>query len=295
MNPEIISAITKIYPRISDTHKGDYGRVFILAGSRGMTGCAYLCSLSALRAGAGLVYLGVPYDLVPVMEVKLTEVIMVSLPQTRDVTLSLKVFSNIKGFVDKIDYLVIGPGLSQNRATRKLIQKIVLEIDKPVLLDADGINAFSNCVNFFKKRRTNSLILTPHPGEFSRLLKLPVSEIKEKREKLAKDFACKFNLTLILKGYNTIVASPDGKCYINTTGNPGMATAGSGDVLAGVIAGLRAQGLDDYLAAVLGVYIHGLAGDIAAQHKTQISMLAGDILESLPLAFKQVISSGISH
>ncbi len=291
MTPEVITAIKKIYPRQLHTHKGDYGKVFILAGSQGMTGAAYLCGYSTLRAGAGLVYLGIPYSLNSIMEVKLTEVITIPLPETKELTLSIRAFNKIKQISENMDYMVIGPGISQNYSTRKLVHKIVAEINKPILLDADGINAFQNCVESLKKRRTNSLIVTPHPGEFARLLKLSVSEIKEKREKLAKDFAYKFNLTLILKGYNTIVASPDGRCYVNTTGNPGMATAGSGDILTGVIAGLCAQGLDDHLAAVLGVYIHGLAGDIAAEHKTQISMVAGDILESLPHAFKQVISS----
>ncbi len=291
MTSEIITAIKRIYPRQLHTHKGNYGRVFILAGSQGMSGSAYLCGYSALRAGAGLVYLGIPYSLNSIMEVKLTEVITIPLLQTREITLSIRAFNKIKQISENMDYMVIGPGISQNYSTRKLVHKIVAEINKPILLDADGINAFQDCVDFLKNRKANSIILTPHLGEFARLLKLSVSEIKKEREKLAKDFACKFNLTLILKGHNTIVVSPDGRCYVNTTGNPGMATAGSGDVLTGVIAALRTQGLDDYLASVLGVYIHGLAGDIAAEHKTQISMVAGDILESLPHAFQQVISS----
>jgi NAD(P)H-hydrate epimerase len=291
MNPEIISALKKIFPRKSDTYKGDYGKILVLAGSRGMTGAAYLCSLSALRAGAGLVYLGVAQDLVPVMEIKLTEVIIIPLPQTKDVTLSIEAFAKIKEIVNRVEYLVIGPGLSRNSSTTRLIRKIIKEIDRPVLLDADGVNALSEGVELLKNRKNDSFILTPHPGEFSRLLKLPISEIREQKEELAKKFVSKFKLTLVLKGHHTIVASPDGRFYINTSGNPGMATAGSGDVLAGVIAGLRVQGLDDFQAAMLGVYIHGLAGDISARDKTEISLTSGDILNSISLAFRQLVSN----
>jgi len=291
MKPEIVEIFRKIYPREFDTHKGNYGKILVLAGSSGMTGAACLSSLAVLKSGAGLVYLGIPKSLSSVVESKLTEVITVPLPETKQETVAAEAFKKIKDVSDRCDFLLIGPGLSMNSSTQKLVRKLVLSVKQPILLDADGLNAFENNVELLKKRNTESLILTPHLGELSRLLNISVQKIKDNRENFAKDFTREFSLTLVLKGYQTIVVSGGGGIYINDTGNPGMATAGSGDVLSGVIAGLRVQGLNDFEAASLGVYIHGRAGDIAANTKSEISLIAGEILESLPVVFKEVIQN----
>lgn len=291
MKEEILSYFKKIYPRINDTHKGDYGRVFVLAGSLGMTGAAHLCSISALRAGAGLVYLGIPESLNEIMEVKLTEVITVPLPETKEGTVSVKAENKILEFLKTINLVVIGPGLSRHKSTKNLIRKLLLKIDKPTLLDADGINAFESNIGYFKKLKSKSVIVTPHIAEFSRLFKISIPKIKADKETCAKKIALDFNLTCVLKGYRTVVASKDGRTYINDTGNPGMATAGSGDVLTGLIAGLRVQGLDDFESCCLGVYIHGRAGDICAQKLSELSLVATDILDCIPFGFKELIES----
>ncbi|MDP8234306.1 MAG: NAD(P)H-hydrate dehydratase, partial [Candidatus Saelkia tenebricola] len=266
------------------------GKVFVLAGSLGMSGAAYLSSLAALRSGAGLVYLGIPKSLNSEAEGKITEVITVPLPETKQKTLSVKAFKKIKSILKDCDLLLIGPGLSRNISTQELVVKLVLTMKKPILLDADGINAFKSRVKLFKKRKAQSLILTPHLGEFSRLLRMPVQKIKDNRKELVSKFAEEYKLTLVLKGHNTIVASGDGKSFFNNSGNPGMATAGSGDVLSGIIVGLLGQGLTDFEAASLGVYIHGKAGDIAAWDKTELALIATDILENIPIVFKELIS-----
>jgi len=289
MNPDFAEIFRKIYPRKSDTHKGDYGKILVLAGSSGMIGAACLASLAALKSGAGLVYLGIPGSLGGVVESKLTEVITVPLPETKQGTVSIRALKELKSISDGCDCILIGPGLSRNNSTQELIRKFVLSVEKRVLLDADGLNAFENNAGLLKKRSKESLILTPHLGEFSRLLNIPARKIKDGRENFAEDFAKEFNLTLVLKGYQTIVISGGGGIYINGTGNPGMATAGSGDVLSGVIAGLMAQGLSDFEAASFGVYIHGRAGDIAAENRSEISLVAGDIVDFLHVVFKEVI------
>lgn len=270
--------------RKSDTHKGDYGHVFIIGGSCGLTGAVCLAAQACLRTGAGLVTVGIPSELNFIFETKLTEVMSFPLSSQRGV-LTSRGISRIKEFVSKkADLVIFGPGLSQNKTTENLTRRVLLEVNKPLILDADGINAISKDPEILKKRKP-VLIITPHLGEFSRLVKQPVEIIKKQRKKLAKEFAFRYNLILVLKGQRTIVT--DGKLLVeNTTGNPGMATAGSGDVLTGIIAGLLSQGLNPFLSARLGVYLHGLAGDLAARKKTQLSLIASDIIEYLPEAIK---------
>jgi hydroxyethylthiazole kinase-like uncharacterized protein yjeF len=270
--------------RPPDAHKGSCGTVLVLAGSVGMTGAAGLASLSALRAGAGLVYLGIPESLNDIMEAKLTEVITKPLPETRTRTLSLHALDRIKALMAKADSIVIGPGLSTHPETVALVSAVIKNIKVPAVLDADALTALSN--NAELPAAPARFVLTPHYGEMSRLTGKPVSEIKGDPIREATQISAKHKQTVVLKGAPTVVAEPGGRIWINTTGNSGMATAGSGDVLAGLIAGLLAQGLSPEKAAVLGVYLHGLAGDLAADQKTRHCMLAGDILDNIPQAFK---------
>jgi len=253
--------------------------VFVLAGSLGLTGAAYLTSQAALLSGSGLVTLGIPKSLNVIVAKKLIEVMTRPLPETKAKSLSKKSYVEINKFCQKIDVLALGPGLSQNKETQQLIRKVIASIDLPMVIDADGINALVGHLNMLGSQE---LILTPHPGEMARLIGKTVSFVRKNRKTLAKSFAKKYNVTLILKGHHTIVASPQGKTYLNRTGNAGMASGGVGDVLTGIVASFIGQGLTMFDSAKLGVHIHGLAGDIAARKKGKISLIASDLLHELP-------------
>ena len=274
--------------RPRNSRKGDFGHVFILAGSRGLTGAAALCSNAAMRSGAGLVTLGIPVSLNPIMSRKLTEVMTASLPETDKVTVSLKAEKEILKKAGSSDAVVLGPGLSQYPETQKLINGLILKINKPMLLDADALNAISKNPDALKKIKTG-YVVTPHEGEMARLINKSRGYVKNNRLIVAKNFSRDYNAVVVLKGARTIVTAPNRDYYINNTGNPGMATAGSGDVLSGIIAGFLGQGLKVFDASVLGVYVHGLAGDLAAKDKGEIGLIAGDILENIPYAIKILI------
>lgn len=282
-----------------DAHKQDFGHVLVIGGSRGLTGAACLASFSSLRIGAGLVTAAVPQDLNSIFESKLTEVMTLALPSQKGI-LSSGSFNKIKDFIlkRKVNVLALGPGLFNTLPTQQLVTKIIKQIDLPIVLDADGINAISSKPKVLKKTKP-AIVLTPHLGEFSRLIKIPVDSIRKSRKVLAKDFALRYNLTLVLKGYRTIVT--EGRRFFeNHTGNPGMATAGSGDVLTGIIAGLIAQtkgcnfsSLEKkrdllFEVAKLGVYLHGKAADFAVKEKIQACLIASDIIEYLPKAIRSL-------
>ncbi|MDD4182603.1 MAG: NAD(P)H-hydrate dehydratase [Candidatus Omnitrophica bacterium] len=276
----------QLLKRKTNTHKGDYGYVFVLGGSPGLTGAVALCANAALRIGAGLVRAGVPESLSNVLAVKVTEATVLALKEDRGY-LSLQAFGEILKLLERIDVIALGGGAYQTPSVRSLLLKVIKEINKPMVIDADGLNALSTDLNVLKERKQKNIVLTPHMVEFSRLTKLTIEEIKDKRKELVKEFAFKYNLTLVLKGNRTLVS--DGKTlFENNTGNPGMATAGCGDVLTGIIAGLMAQGLDALSAARFGVYIHGLSGDLAAKEKTETCLIASDIIEYLPAAIKKI-------
>jgi len=277
----------RLAKRKPNSHKGDYGHVFILAGSLGLTGAAYLTSTASLLSGSGLVTLGIPKSLNLAMEVKLTEVMTKPLDETKELSLSLKAFGQIKKFLSRVDVLAIGPGLSQHPQTQALVRKVLQSTKKPIVLDADGINALAGNLSILKKIK-GQLVITPHPGELSRLLGLEVAEIQKNRIKLAKAFAKKYNVVTVLKGHRTIVASANGTTYINKTGNPGMASGGCGDVLTGIIASLLGQGMSAPEAAKFGVYIHGLMADVVAKEKGESSLIATDLLKVLPQVLKKL-------
>ncbi|MFC1548470.1 NAD(P)H-hydrate dehydratase [Candidatus Omnitrophota bacterium] len=276
--------IEKIPSRCEDSHKGDYGKVFVLAGSRGMTGAAYLCSQGALYSGSGLVTNGIPQSLNSIMEVKLTEAMTLSLPETDNQCLSLKAKGKILEFSKNCDAVVLGPGLGAEGSTRMLVNELLEKIEQPVVLDADGINALEGNLDVLRAREFRA-VLTPHPGEMARLLNKNVDEIQSNRIDMARSVAEVTGFVVCLKGHKTVVASPEGKIYVNETGNSGMASGGSGDILTGMIASFIGQGVEDYSSAVCAVYLHGLAGDVAAEEIGQFSMTATDILDFLPEAF----------
>ena len=274
--------------RKTNAHKNDFGHIFILAGSRNMVGAAALTALSAMRSGAGLVTLGIPKSLNRVVQKKIACVIMTfPLAQTKELTLSMAAYKEIKERLSSFDILALGPGLSTNASTKLLIQKLIKTVNKPLVIDADALNALAEDLKILKQNKTVK-ILTPHPGEMSRLTGFKKNYIDENRSSVAKKFARQYHCILLLKGHKTVVASPAGEVYMNTTGNPGMATAGSGDVLTGMIAAFLGQGLSGFQAAKYAAYLHGKAGDLAAKEKTAVSMIATDIIEKIPKALRSL-------
>lgn len=269
-------------------HKGTFGKILILAGSPGFTGAAELSSISALRSGAGLVYLGIPESLNYILEEKVTEVVTIPLPETNSQTLASSAVGVLDKYIENIDVFALGPGIGIHKETRELIIKIIESSEKPIIIDADGLN---NLKRSDLKKKHPTLILTPHPGELSRLTGKNVGYINMNRIDIAIELAKEWNVILVLKGAPTVVASPEGRCFVNTTGSSALATAGSGDVLTGIIAGFCAQGVDIFLSSVLGVFIHGLSGDLAAERKTEYSVIAGDVMDKIPDAIKMIQST----
>ena len=265
-------------------HKGCFGKIFILAGSPGMTGAATLASKACLRVGGGLAILGIPRSLNQILEEKLTEVMTWPLPQTETGTLGLEAEDEIYARLDWADVAAIGPGLSDHAETAELIRRIVSKTKLSVVIDADGLNAFTGHADLLKKGGVNR-ILTPHFGELARLIDLSIEEIESNRVELARETANRFGCVLVLKGSPTVIASPEGDVYINSTGNSGMATAGSGDVLTGCIVGFLGQGCTPLDAALCGVYMHGLAGDIAQEVWGGRSLIAGDMIKVMGETF----------
>ncbi|MFA5223878.1 MAG: NAD(P)H-hydrate dehydratase [Candidatus Omnitrophota bacterium] len=259
----------------------------ILAGSARFSGAALLCAEAALRAGAGLVTLGIPKSInLALIRTKPKELITFPLPETKEGTLSLTGFSKISSLLKKIDVLIIGPGLDSNKSTYALVKKIIRRTIQAKVVDADALNALSKCREILKSHK-GQLILTPHQMEMSRLFDISIDAIKNKRKLVAKRLAKYYNSIIVLKGHHSIVTDGLKRYYMNRSGNPGMATAGSGDVLSGIIGAFLAQGLDGFEAAKYGTYIHGLAGDLAAKEKTQMGLIASDIIHRIPDALKK--------
>ncbi len=268
--------------RWADMHKGDCGRVFVVAGSKGMTGAATLCANAALRSGSGLVTVGIPRSEQPVLAVKLTEAMTLPLAD-EDGVLAASAKEVLVEKAKSCDVCILGPGLGKAKMLWETIGEILKE-KKPLLLDADGLNALAEHIDILQCEKADT-VLTPHLGEMARLTGISISEIQENRTAVAAEYAKKWGVTLLLKGKDTVIASPCGKVHINPTGNHGMASGGMGDVLSGVIGSLMGQGLDGYRAAVLGAFLHGLAGDKAAHEIGEFGIIASDVLSYLPRAF----------
>ncbi|MEE8449935.1 MAG: NAD(P)H-hydrate dehydratase, partial [Thermodesulfobacteriota bacterium] len=274
--------IRKYFPvRGDDTHKGDYGRLGIDAGSPGMTGAASLAGLGALRSGAGIITLAVPRGLNPIMEVKLTEVMTYPLEDTQEGWLAASAFKDIEKLWSRFSALVVGPGILPNADTLELMANIIERSPAPLAVDAGGLDAIAAQPELVRQARA-PLVLTPHPGEMARILKSTPEHIQQDRVGVARDYAERNGVTLVLKGSQTVVAAASGRIYINPSGNPGMASGGMGDVLVGMIGGFLAQGLGPEAAALAAVHLHGLAGDKAAQKRGQRALAASDLLDELP-------------
>jgi NAD(P)H-hydrate epimerase len=283
------SEIKKEMPvRPADAHKGNFGHVLVIGGSVGKTGASAMAAQAALRVGAGLVTLAIPSSLNPIMEQKLTEVMTAPLPETPVQTLSLTAEKDLLDLAQDKSVVILGPGLSTHPETQELVRKLLDSLRLPIVLDADGINALGGHMQQFAQTNTQ-IVLTPHPGEMGRLLGVTSQKVQGNRLETARAFAQQHHVWLILKGAHTIIADPVGNLFINPTGNEGMATAGTGDVLAGMLGGFISQGLDPLQASKVGVYLHGLAGDLAAGQKGTRSMIAGDLIECIPLAIQKIV------
>ncbi len=280
------SFVKSILPQRSpDAHKNKVGMVQVVAGSAGFTGAAALASEAALRSGAGLCYLAAPKSLNAIFENKLTEVITQPVEDNDAGYFTMKNLNPLLANIEGKDVIAIGPGIGQALQTAALVQELFKILDKPLVLDADGLNICAGKTELFKSY-AGDLVLTPHPGELARLTGLPAGGIVVNRIEAAREYAQKWECVIVLKGGPSITATPDGRIYINSTGNAGMATGGSGDVLTGIVAALLGQGMSVDHAAVAAVYVHGLAGDLAAEEYGQLGMTAGDILKQTPRAFK---------
>ena len=282
-----INEIPKLSARGADAHKGDFGKVCIIAGSVGFSGAAAIAGKAALRSGSGLVRIAVPQSVLPI--VAAIEPCYTTIPLADDSSgkISAKAVDTVLKAVEENDIIAFGPGVGISGGVKTVLETLLRLEGIRLVIDADGLNNLAALPDWPEICKAN-LILTPHPGEMKRLwaglLRKPMPD---DREAIAVEFAKASKVVLVLKGHGTIVADTE-KVYINTTGNPGMATAGCGDVLTGVLTALCGQGLNNFDASVLAVYIHGLAGDLAAKDKGQVSLIATDILNYLPQAFKAV-------
>ncbi|HPD14169.1 MAG TPA: NAD(P)H-hydrate dehydratase [Planctomycetota bacterium] len=269
--------------RPADAHKGQFGHVLVLAGSTGFAGAACLAAEAALRSGAGLVTLGVPASLLPVVAAKLTACMTHPFREVPGGAFALGALPDMLRFAARCDVVALGPGIGRHRSTQKLVHALIRSLGKPLVLDADGLNALEGCAEVLDAASA-PVIITPHPGEMARLTGLATSAVQASRSEVALRFAREHSVITVLKGHRTVVS--DGRQqYVSWSGNPGMATGGTGDVLTGMIAALLAQGLPPYSAAYLGVSLHGLAGDLAVERTGEQALTATDILAHIGAAF----------
>jgi NAD(P)H-hydrate epimerase len=272
--------------RTRAAHKGTFGHVGIIAGSVGKTGAAAMAAMAALRTGAGLVTVALPRSLSDVLEAKLLEAMTFPVPETENRGLSKKALDPLLSFAADRTAIALGPGIGTEPETQTLVRDLLGYMTRPLVLDADGLNAVAGHLEILGRAHA-PFILTPHPGEMARLMDCSTANVQQDRLGTASRLAQEQKVYVVLKGAGTIVAGPDGRLAVNPTGNPGMATAGTGDVLSGMIAGLLAQGLSPWEAACAGVYLHGLAGDLAASEHGEAGLIAGDVIRAIPRAIHQ--------
>ena len=276
-----IDNVLALPARSAESHKGDFGRVLIVAGSRGMSGAAVLGASSALRAGAGLVRLAVPESVLPLVAVANPCYMTLPLPEDADGRLSARALAPLLDAAHWSTAIALGPGLGQSTQVTSVVLDVLGQTTVPLVLDADGLNAVAPHLDALSGRSA-PLVLTPHPGEFARLLGCATADVQSRRQEAAVAFAAAHRVVVVLKGHGTVVTDGQ-RVFVNTTGNPGMATGGSGDVLTGLIGSLLGRGLEPFTAAQLGVYLHGLAGDLARDDLGETSLIAIDLVDYLLL------------
>jgi len=285
VEPDDVRAVLPARP--PDAHKGRYGHLLVVAGSVGKTGAAVLACLGALRSGTGLVTCALPATHQPVVAAHLAEAMTEPLPETAAQTLSAKALHRVLELEERMDALAVGPGVGLEAETQAIMRELIQGAERPMVVDADALTALVGHLSLVRQARGPRL-LTPHPGEAARLLEKSVADVQADRVESARRLAGETGAFVALKGAGTLVASPDGELTLNPTGNPGMATGGTGDVLTGIAGGLLAQGLGPNAALRAAVYLHGLAGDLAASERGEAGLLAGDVADTLPEAFKRL-------
>lgn len=277
-----------VFNRPDDSNKGTLGSLLCICGSYGMAGAAIMAGKAALRCGIGLLKIAIPKSIYPVCATNILESVYYPLEETSNGVISSKNTDFLLEMCEKSSAVVIGCGLSVCDDTKNLVQSVITNCEKPLVIDADALNCICNKPEILKNLKVPAII-TPHPGEMARLLHSTPKTVNSNRENTAIDFAKKFGVVTVLKGAGTIIASPDGKVYINHTGNSGMATGGSGDVLSGIIGSLLAQGASPINAAAAGVFLHGTIGDLAAEKLGKISMLPTDMIDMIPTAYLKLM------
>lgn len=277
-----------VFNRPDDSNKGTLGSLLCICGSYGMAGAAIMAGKAALRCGIGLLKIAVPKSIYPVCATNILESVYYPLEETSNGVISSKNTDFLLEMCEKSSAVVIGCGLSVCDDTKNLVQSVITNCKKPLVIDADALNCICNKPEILKNLKAPAII-TPHPGEMAKLLHSTPKTVNSSRENTAIDFAKKFGVVTVLKGAGTIIASPDGEVYINHTGNSGMATGGSGDVLSGIIGSLLAQGAAPINAAAAGVFLHGTIGDLAAEKLGKISMLPTDMIDMIPTAYLKLM------
>ena len=274
-------------PRARAAHKGTYGHLLLVAGSLGKTGAAALGAAAAMRSGSGLVTVATPASQQPIVAGHVLEAMTEPLPETSARTLALKAREVIAELAAPRDAVAIGPGLGLEEETRQVVRSLVQELDKPMAVDADGLTALAGHLELLRAA-PSARCLTPHPGEMARMLGVGVGEIQRDRIETARAFATRYRAHVVLKGSRSVIGVPDGRVFVNPTGNPGMASGGTGDVLTGMLGAFLARGLDAEAALQSSVYLHGSAGDIAAERVGEESLIARDVIAAIPEAFKRL-------
>lgn len=277
-----------VFNRPDNSNKGTLGSLLCICGSYGMAGAAIMAGKAALRCGIGLLKIAVPKSIYPVCATNILESVYYPLEETSNGVISSRNTDFLLEMCEKSSAVVIGCGLSVCDDTKNLVQSVITNCEKPLVIDADALNCICNKPEILKNLKVPAII-TPHPGEMARLLHSTPKTVNLNRENTAIDFAKKFGVVTVLKGAGTIIASPDGEVYINHTGNSGMATGGSGDVLSGIIGSLLAQGAAPINAAAAGVFLHGTIGDLAAEKLGKISMLPTDMIDMIPTAYLKLM------
>ena len=281
VDPEVLAEYMPA--RKVESHKGDYGHLLVVAGSKGKPGAARMVAEGAFRAGVGLVTVATPESVQPILAPQVMEMMTEPIPETREGTVSSKATPRVIKLLEGKGVLTLGPGLTTAAETQSFIRELVAETKVPLILDADGLNAYQGHTETLSGK-DRPLILTPHPGEMGRLLGISSEEVQKNRISVCQKFSTEHHCFLVLKGYRTLISDPEGSVWVNPTGNPGMATAGSGDVLTGILSGFVIQGIPILHAILLGVYLHGLSADLCAKKRGELALMARDIIEHLPEA-----------
>lgn len=293
LNEKLMAPFLKRRDR--QAHKGNFGHAFIIAGSTGKTGAAALAANSAVRTGSGLVTLAVPESINHILEVKTTEAMTLPVPDAGTGHLTTHAIATLEKHLPGKSAIAVGPGIDRRPATVTLVQTLVENVSLPMVIDADGLNALAEDTRILHRRSSQNIVLTPHPGEMERLLGSSIPDVAAIRISVAQEFARTFGVYVILKGARTIIAAPNGMAAINGSGNPGMASGGMGDVLTGIIVSLLGQGYSTWNACRLGVYLHGLAGDLVAMEQGEAGMTATDLTDRIPLAINRLLNLPGKH